>query len=534
MYKQYFGFTELPFSIVPNSRFLFRSLRHKEALFRLQAGLGEGSGFALLSGEVGTGKTTVARALLKSLGTETQSGLILNPTFSSIELLEAICDEFSIIYEADSSLKQLSKLIHDFLLDSYAKGLQTLLVIDEAQHLSADVLEQLRLLTNLETESQKLFKVLLVGQPELQQKLKMPQLRQLAQRITGRYHLLPLDEKETIRYIQYRLECSGGNVDLFSSKSIKHIAQQSSGIPRLVNLICDHALKRAYSLGEPQPSWESVDIACEEVMSFQTSYQPIQSSLPSPRLSFFTAFIGGTLLAMGSYALTPLIVADRVSEQIAQAYPLEIVPPLEKEVFPPYLQNLLKGASSFEQGIDDLYQVWGIRASVSERYCRTETTSVFRCVRERGSLEEIRDADRPVLLFLRHQNVRGYAVLYRLNTNTAQLLLGRQRIALPIDKLESIWDGQYHQIWQGYWNQTLKPTMSGPAVAEFAQRLSNIMGEPHSDSDRYDQSLQKKVELFQQWQGLDVDGIAGRRTLQRLEKLSQDIAPTLSGPEEEV
>lgn len=185
MYKQHFGFTELPFSIVPNSRFLFQSQRHKEALFRLQVGLGEGGGFAMLSGEVGTGKTTVARALLKSLGTDTQPGLILNPTFSSIELLEAICDEFSIEYQSGATLKQLNQKIHEFLLSTYANGIQTLLVIDEAQHLSAEVLEQLRLLTNLETDNQKLLKVLLVGQPELQQKLQMPQLRQLAQRITG-------------------------------------------------------------------------------------------------------------------------------------------------------------------------------------------------------------------------------------------------------------------------------------------------------------------------------------------------------------
>ena len=161
MYKKHFGFTELPFSIVPSSRFLFLSQRHKEALFRLQAGLGEGGGFAMLSGEVGTGKTTLVRTLLKSLDSDTQTGLILNPTFSSIELLEAICDEFSIDYHSGATLKQFNQQIHEFLLNSYSNGMQTLLVIDEAQHLSAEVLEQLRLLTNLETDNQKLLQVLL-------------------------------------------------------------------------------------------------------------------------------------------------------------------------------------------------------------------------------------------------------------------------------------------------------------------------------------------------------------------------------------
>lgn len=191
MYKQYFGFSELPFSIVPNSRFLYQSQRHSEAMLRLTAGLGEGGGFAMLTGEVGTGKTTVARAMLSNLDHSVHAGLILNPTFSNLELLEAICDEFGLEYQSGSSLKTLNQLIHQFLLHNHANGVQTLLVIDEAQHLSAEVLEQLRLLTNLETESQKLLKVLLIGQPELQQKLQMPQLRQLAQRITGRYHLLP-------------------------------------------------------------------------------------------------------------------------------------------------------------------------------------------------------------------------------------------------------------------------------------------------------------------------------------------------------
>ena len=178
MYKEYFAFNEHPFSIVPSSRYLFLSQRHREAMQHLQAGLGEGGGFALLTGEVGTGKTTVARAMLAALDDKTRAGFILNPTFSDIELLEAICDEFAIQYQQPASLKQLSQAIYQFLLNNHAQGVNTLLVIDEAQHLAADVLEQLRLLTNLETDSRKLLKVLLIGQPELQQKLQLPQLRQ--------------------------------------------------------------------------------------------------------------------------------------------------------------------------------------------------------------------------------------------------------------------------------------------------------------------------------------------------------------------
>lgn len=532
MYKKYFGFTELPFSIVPNSRFLFQSQRHKEALFRLQAGLGEGGGFAMLSGEVGTGKTTLVRALLKSLGNDTQSGLILNPTFSSIELLEAICDEFSINYPSGATLKQCNQAIHEFLLSSYANGIQTLLVIDEAQHLSADVLEQLRLLTNLETDNQKLLKVLLVGQPELQQRLQMPQLRQLAQRITGRYHLLPLDVKEATLYVRHRLELAGGASDLFSSKSLKLISEYSLGIPRLINLICDAALKRAYSLGESVPTHASVEAACHEIMSFQTAYQPVEPV--SRSFSWLKVSALSVLLALISYWGAPKLAENQIRQHITQLYPPRPVTMVEEEVFPPQLQRTLSQSNNFQQAMEDLYQVWGIKASVVERLCRQGDESVFRCIKSRGTLPELRKANVPVLLTLNSEGQQSYAVLYQLGDETAQLLIADQRVQMPIDKLRALWSGDYHQIWQGYWHQTLKPKMSGPAIYELNRRLSKVLGESETDNDFYDNELIRKVKLFQQWQGLHVDGIAGNQTLQRLEKLSQDKAPSLSNFEGEV
>ncbi len=224
MYLNFFGFDELPFSIVPNARYLYLSQRHQEAIVHLQAGLGDGGGFAMLTGEVGTGKTTVARAILASLPGKTRAGMILNPTFSDLELLEAICDEFELNYPKKATLKKLTQVLHEFLLAEHAQGIQVLLMIDEAQHLAPDVLEQLRLLTNLETENHKLLKVLLIGQPELQEKLRMPQLRQLAQRITGRYHLLPLSEEQSADYIRFRLEQAGGTQN---SLTVRH----ANGLP---------------------------------------------------------------------------------------------------------------------------------------------------------------------------------------------------------------------------------------------------------------------------------------------------------------
>lgn len=299
MYLNFFGFDELPFSIVPNARYLYLSQRHQEAIVHLQAGLGDGGGFAMLTGEVGTGKTTVARAILASLPGKTRAGMILNPTFSDLELLEAICDEFEVSYPKKATLKKLTQVLHEFLLAEHAQGIQVLLMIDEAQHLAPDVLEQLRLLTNLETESHKLLKVLLIGQPELQEKLRLPQLRQLAQRITGRYHLLPLNEEQTADYIRFRIEQASGNPELFNRKACQWIAEQTHGIPRLINLVCDAALKQAYQAGEPTLSLARIKLACQEVMSFQSSvYQLASAKPPVPKISYLSSALGGIALAV--------------------------------------------------------------------------------------------------------------------------------------------------------------------------------------------------------------------------------------------
>ncbi|WP_159654930.1 ExeA family protein [Vibrio atypicus] len=529
MYKQYFGFTELPFSIVPNSRFLFQSQRHKEAMVRLKAGLGEGGGFAMLTGEVGTGKTTVARAMLRSLDDNIQAGLILNPTFSNCELLEAICDEFALDYPQDASLKQLNQTIYQFLLDSYANGIQTLLVIDEAQHLSAEVLEQLRLLTNLETESQKLLKVLLIGQPELQQKLQMPQLRQLAQRITGRYHLLPLNDQEVAQYIRYRLDFAGGESNMLSNKSLKYIATQTLGIPRLINLVCDAAFKQAYSVGEKPVSHASIQVACQEVMSFQTSFQPPQVQVsPKPAyLVYALASVIGVTVAALSYVFTPTLISEHIDAQLAQQFPPKIETIVEQQVMPESLKSQLSLSTDLEQGIGELYKVWGFQPSVLDKLCLKESESAVSCEKLNGSLQDIRLGNAPVLLTLKSDGIESYAVLHHLNEQSAQLLVGNENIELPLEFLTPLWKGEYHQIWRHYWNISLKPGMQGEAVSLLDRHLSHVLGEPLAQSDVYDQVLKEKVKLFQRWQGLSVDGIAGKNTLRRLEKVAREDAPSL-------
>lgn len=267
MYTGFFGLTSAPFSIAPNPDFLYLSPRHAEALAHLRFGLGEAGGFVLLTGEVGTGKTTVSRCLLQELDERAQVAFILNPTLSELELLAAICDELKIRYKkADASLKLLGDKIKNRLLKNHEAGKHTLLIIDEAQHLQPAVLEQLRLLTNLETNTRKLLQVILIGQPELQQLLKRNDLRQLAQRITARYHLLPLTLDEVRQYLKYRLQVAGCSRPVFSDGAVKRLFQLSGGIPRLLNLMADRALLGAYSQQQAIVSDKLVRQAASEIL----------------------------------------------------------------------------------------------------------------------------------------------------------------------------------------------------------------------------------------------------------------------------
>lgn len=247
MYKQYFSIDEKPFSITPDTRYLLLTQGHEEALAHLLYGIGDGGGFVLLTGEVGTGKTSVCRRLLELVDAPVHCALILNPHLSEIDVVAAICDELGVQYPTvTKSMKMLVDLLNRHLLALHARGERAVVLIDEAQNLSPSVLEELRLLTNLETEKQKLLQIILVGQPELNDLLSRRDLRQVAQRITARYHLMPLKGRETRAYIAHRLKVAGVPPSLFSRRSVSLIHKLSGGIPRLINLICDRAMLGAY------------------------------------------------------------------------------------------------------------------------------------------------------------------------------------------------------------------------------------------------------------------------------------------------
>src|SRR5882724_9334135 len=266
MYASYFGLTDNPFAITPDPRFLFLSARHTEALAHLLYGVTESGGFIQLTGEVGTGKTTLVRTLLEKLPDNVDAALIINPRVSVLEFLRSICRELDIDWKQNQTPQDLIDALNAHLLRAHEKSRRVVLIVDEAQGLSAEVLEQVRLLTNLETREQKLLQIILVGQPELRELLARTELRQLAQRITGRYLLMPLSTTESHAYVNHRLTVSGAMAPIFTGSALRRLQRISGGIPRLINIICDRALLGAYTHELRQVDGPMVKRAAREVL----------------------------------------------------------------------------------------------------------------------------------------------------------------------------------------------------------------------------------------------------------------------------
>lgn len=269
MYQKYFGLTQDPFSIAPNPQYLFMSERHREALAHLLFGLRDG-GFVLLTGDVGTGKTTVCRCFLGQVPPGCNVAYIFNPKLTVVELLRSVCDEFHVPYtqhiKGSVSAKDYIDPLNEFLLRTHAVGQNNVLIIDEAQNLTPAVLEQLRLLTNLETNERKLLQIILIGQPELRDILARPELEQLAQRITARFHLGPLAEHETSLYIGHRLAVAGMvSATPFDRQALRRVHRITRGVPRRINVLCGRAMLGAFATGKPDIDSKMVDKAAAEV-----------------------------------------------------------------------------------------------------------------------------------------------------------------------------------------------------------------------------------------------------------------------------
>jgi general secretion pathway protein A len=535
MYERFFGLTEKPFAITPDPRYLFLSERHAEALAHLAYGIQEAGGFVQLTGEVGTGKTMVVRSLLQQLPANCDMALILNPRITPAEFLLAICDELhvSVPEKLNSSVKGLVDLLTRFLLDAHSRGRRVVVMVDEAQNLSPDVLEQVRLLTNLETATQKLLQIILVGQPELREVLGRSDLRQLAQRITGRYHLEALTRTESIAYVRHRLRVAGATTDVFTAGALREIHRLSGGIPRIINVVCDRSLLGAFTREEHRVSGELVRKAASEVYG-----RPVLA--PWVRwLALAGGAAGATLLGIAIWQAVQRPESPAAAP--VAAAPVEPLPAAEapKADAPPTpdLRSLLAlsaDRTTTDAAFAELLSLWGATYQPGAgRPCDQVADQGLQCVAQIGTFAQLKLINRPAILSLTDAaGSEHQVVLVSLDGERAHIALGDTRDEVSLAELADQWFGEFLVVWRPSipLAKQLHIGMRGDDVRWLREGLSLLTGAPveTGDPDVFDADLERQVEDFQRSRRLVVDGIAGVQTQLVLESaIGTPGAPTL-------
>ena len=522
MYLKFFGLNEKPFAITPDPRYLYLSERHAEALAHLLYGINESGGFVQLTGEVGTGKTTIVRSLLAQAPKDAEIALILNPKMTAPEFLLTICEEVGtdVRGESRASLKDLVDVLSRHLLEAHAAGRRVVLVVDEAQNLSPEVLEQVRLLTNIETNTQKLLQIILIGQPELRELLARTELRQLAQRITGRYHLDPLSREETTAYARHRLQVAGATTDILSPWALREVYRLSRGVPRVINVICDRALLGAYSTDRHRVTGRLVRRAAAEVFGrgFAAYWLPWAAAAG---VTAALALVTASLWALGPWtpggrapgAVKPgAIVAAAAATTAGSA--VAAAPPA------PTLAQLL-GAHAAETDTDSafgkLFALWGARYEADGTDpCTQATRSHLECLAGRGSYGQLRLYNHPAILMLSDSAGSSHqVVLTGLDDEHARVDLAGSH-AVSLGELSHYWLGDFVMLWRPASSpvKSLSAGMRGAEVRWLRQSLERLA---HVDpgtpvSDVFDAELTGLVREFQRAHQLSVDGIAGRET----------------------
>ena len=524
MYTQFFGLREKPFAITPDPRYLYLSQRHADALAHLIYGISHSGGFIQLTGEVGTGKTTLVRTLFEQLPDEADVALILNPELSATEFLTAILEELKVELPGDRSNKGLIDHLNKYLLDAHARGRRTVLIVDEAQNLAPRILEQVRLLTNLETPKQKLLQIILIGQPELRTLLAQPNMRQLAQRVTGRYHLEPLILDDSIKYIEHRLKVAGASGGIFTPSAVREIYRQSKGVPRLINVVADRALLAAYTQDTRNIDRRLVRRAAAEVYG-----QPRGTDWKA-HLAATTTVAALAALAFASWHYATLDAPGVISPVIEQAtvelvdVPPATVEPAEALPPEPALPSLagLLAESAVSKDTDSafatLFALWGAQFVPGDApACEQAQLQRLRCWYERGTLSHLRRLNRPAILSL----IDGHGdefqvVLGRLDESTATLFAGEDAFVLDLEELAEYWYGDHLILWQpgSGSGAEIAPGSQGDSVIWLRRSLARIYGEPSPTvpSSFFDSALEERVRAYQRERRLDVDGIVGAQT----------------------
>lgn len=531
LYLEYFDLEQTPFAITPDPAFVFLSPRHQDALAHLLYGVGQGGGggFVQLTGEVGTGKTTLCRCLLEQIPEDCRIALILNPALSPVELVITICDELSIdTSDCGGSLKKLVDRLNRFLLDAHAAGQQVVVVIDEAQNLSRDALEQVRLLTNLETEKEKLLQIVLLGQPELRDMLGQENLRQLAQRITARYHLMPLNRDETTSYVQHRLAVAGCIHNPFTTHGIKALYNRSGGVPRLINIIADRALVAGYAADEVKIGARIVHAAANEV-----SGEIGKNRVPGWNWAVI-AVLAAVILWGLSNQDSPVpqpVVANLEAETIpvAEQATISALPVAEPSapIAPPPLDQAQIGQLD-QSAWASLAELWGRsdeQASLRQR-CIEGQGSGFTCLRIQGSWNKIRQLGLPVILELPGEQA-DHLLLAGLGDRRALLTSAELDLSVALEELDQRWLGNFFVVWPQAedWPRELAFDDQGTAVS-LVKKMAAEVEFPYSDinSDLFDEPFEAWVKSFQRRSGLLDDGIIGPETLVYL------MAPGIPSP----
>jgi general secretion pathway protein A len=526
MYLEFYGLKEAPFSITPDPRYVFLSERHRDALAHLLYGVGKGGsgGFVQLTGEVGTGKTTLCRLLLEQLPENVRVALVLNPKLSPIELLESICDELKLdITTKKGSLKGLVDTLNGYLIEAYAQGLRVVLIVDEAQNLSTESLEQIRLLTNLETPTQKLLQIILLGQPELRDKLNDPELRQLAQRITARYHLTPLNRDESEAYVRHRLAVAGSVRSPFSRLALRALYQRSNGIPRLINVIADRALMAGYAREQNTIGERLVDRAADETLPGSARYWLYRYGR--------WAAAALILLACGAAASyfaqrqndKPVAPPPATAAAAAPATP----PPDPSAVAQQRLFAALKHHPDSELAAwTQLLSRWQVNSSdVSVRdaaRCQAIVFAGLDCLHGHATIEQLARFDRPLILVLAKDDAQGHALLQSASGNQVRLDFAGESLALDRARLAEIWNGEFIAVWRlpDSVPARLHNGDAGPGVAWVKTQIARMDGKSADEGPAFfDAPLEDRVRKLQTAYGIKPDGIVGPETLFALSAL---------------
>jgi general secretion pathway protein A len=498
LYETFFGFREKPFNLTPDPKYLYLSERHAEAFAHLEFGRRERGGFVVITGEVGTGKTTLARYFLGQLGAQTESAFVLYPAVTATELLQTILDDLHVTPRG-GSLKDLVDALHRFLLEARREGRQVVVLIDEAQDLASEVLEQIRLISNLETDTEKLLTIILVGQSELRELLSRHELRQLAQRVTARYHMAPLGRAEVAEYVRHRIEVAGGADKVaFSAAALHAVERLSGGVPRLINLLCDRALLAGYVQGTRSIEADMVRRAGRE----------IRGDCPRPRLwrrSLPVAVALGLIAAAAALAVRPpssstTTRAEAGAETARDASALE-----------PWLRSLPRNAS-LEGSISAVRTLWG---GLPLEQVELQT-----------HLGQIRRLDLPVVLEVFHPERPDtcFVSLLRLDGDRALIGVGTQRLRVPLAELDRVWTRHAVFLWHG--DGAPRPGADPRRLNSWAlaalRRLSY-----QTEGGRFEEA----VARFQRDHQLEPDGIVGTQTLLTLVSLGTLDRPRLSRSE---